>query len=190
VTEKPRFFADPGELRAWFAEHATTEPELLVGYLKRGTGRPSLTWAESVDEALCVGWIDGVRRRVDDESYTIRFTPRRPGSTWSRVNIARLEELNGEGRVTNAGHRAYEERGREGVYSHEQPPVSLDPEQEAVLRATPGAWDFFAAQPPSYRQAATWWVVSAKRADTRERRVAELAAESGAGRRVRHLRRP
>jgi hypothetical protein len=141
VTGRPRIFADPGELRAWFAEHAATEP-------------------------------------------------RRPGSTWSRVNIARFEARDGEGRIDSAGRTAYQARGRGGVYSHEQPPVSLDAGLEAVLRATPGAWDFFAAQPPSYRQAATWWVVSAKRADTRERRLAELAADSAAGRRVRHLRRP
>jgi uncharacterized protein YdeI (YjbR/CyaY-like superfamily) len=190
VTGQPRFFADTSELRAWFAEHSATEPELLVGYWKLGTGQPSVTWAESVDEALCVGWIDGVQRRVDDESYTIRFTPRRAGSTWSRVNIARFEALDGEGRINSPGRAAYQARGREGVYSHEQSPVTLDAEQEAVLRATPGAWAFFAAQAPSYRQAATWWVVSAKRADTRERRFADLAADSAAGLRVRHLRRP
>jgi uncharacterized protein YdeI (YjbR/CyaY-like superfamily) len=183
VTGTPRFFAEAGELRGWFAE-------LLLGYWKRSTGRPSVTWAESVDEALCVGWIDGVRRRVDDESYTIRFTPRRPGSIWSRVNLTRFQALEREGRVSAAGRAAYEARGREGVYAYEQPQATLDAVQEAVLRAAPGAWAFFAAQPPSYRQAATWWVVSAKRSDTRERRLAELAADSAAGLRVRHLRRP
>jgi len=189
----PLFFPDPESLRTWFAEHAEDEPELLLGYWKAGTGRPSVTWAESVDEALCVGWIDGVRRGLDDESYLIRFTPRRPSSTWSSVNVARVAELTAAGRMRPAGQAAFGRRraDRSGIYSHEQgEQVTLSAEQEAVLRATPGAWEFFAAQPRGYRRAATWWVVSAKRAETRARRLAKLAEDSAAGRRLAHLSRP
>ncbi len=168
----PQFFAAPEALRAWFLAHADEGGELLLGYWKTGTGPPSVTWPESVDEALCVGWIDGVRRRLDDESYVIRFTPRRPGSTWSAVNVAR--------RADRSGTYAYEQRET----------AALTAEQEAVFCATPGAWEFFSSQPPSYRHTATWWVVSAKRAETRERRLAQLVDDSAHGRRLAQLSRP
>jgi uncharacterized protein YdeI (YjbR/CyaY-like superfamily) len=168
VTGTPRFFADPGGLRAWFAEHAATEGELLLGYWKRGSGRPSVTWAESVDEALCVGWIDGVRRRVDDESYTIRFTPRRPGSIWSKVNVARVAALSAEGRMQPTGREVFEARTREGVYAHEQPAATLDGEQEALFRATPEAWDFLRG-PAAVVPAASRLVGRLRKAPTHER---------------------
>jgi uncharacterized protein YdeI (YjbR/CyaY-like superfamily) len=188
----PRFFATPADLAAWFAEHAGEEPELVVGYWKKGTGRPSVTWAESVDEALCVGWIDGVRRRIDDESYSIRFTPRRAGSTWSLVNVRRVGQLTAAGRMREAGLAAFAARrdDRSGTYSFEQrAEPRLDAAAEATFRADQVAWDFFSAQPPSYRRTAVWWVVSAKRPATRERRLAQLIADSRAGLRIAQLRR-
>ncbi|HET9946348.1 MAG TPA: YdeI/OmpD-associated family protein [Actinomycetes bacterium] len=188
----PRFFARPADLAAWFAEHASSEPELLVGYWRKGTGKPSITWPESVDEALCVGWIDGIRRRIDDESYSIRFTPRRTGSTWSAVNVRRVGELTAAGRMQEAGLAAFAARraGRSGTYSHEQSAEPrLDADAERVFRADREGWAFFTAQPPSYRRAAVWWVVSAKRAETRDRRLAQLVADSHAGLRIALLRR-
>ena len=187
-----RFFATPADLAAWFGDHAADEPELLVGYWKKATGRASITWAESVDEALCVGWIDGVRRRIDDDAYSIRFTPRRAGSTWSAVNVRRVGELTAEGRMQEAGLAAFAARraDRSGSYSHEQgAEPRLDADAERAFRADRDAWGFFTAQPPSYRRAAVWWVVSAKRADTRERRLAQLVADSRAGLRIAALRR-
>jgi uncharacterized protein YdeI (YjbR/CyaY-like superfamily) len=176
---EPTFFATPAEFRAWFeANHADT-PELLVGYYKKGTGRPSITWPESVDEALCFGWIDGIRRRIDDESYSIRFTPRRPRSIWSAVNIRRAGELIEAGRMTPAGLAAFEARDddRSAIYSYEQRfTAELDPEQEARLRADPEVWERFQSRSPSWRRAAIYWVTSAKKAETRERRLAKLIA--------------
>jgi uncharacterized protein YdeI (YjbR/CyaY-like superfamily) len=191
VSGAPRFFATPEELRAWFDEHAASGSELVVGFWKSGTGRPSVTWPQSVDEALCVGWIDGVRRRVDDESYTIRFTPRRRRSIWSAVNLARFAALTEEDRVRPAGVAAFEARGAERVYSHERTEdARLDPAEETAFQASTGAWDYFLAQAPSYRRAALHWVVSAKRAETRARRLQRLVADSTAGRRLSHLTRP
>ena len=190
---QPTFFANPAELQAWFGAHADEGGELYVGYWKKGTGRPSITWPESVDEALCVGWIDGVRRGIDDDSYMIRFTPRKAGSIWSTVNIARVAELTKVGRMQPAGLAAFERRraDRSGIYSHEQPEAAtLSAEQEAVFRAAPGAWEFFDTQAPSYRRQAVWWVVSAKRAETRERRLSQLVADSAAGLRLAWAARP
>jgi len=185
-----QFFAQPADLSDWFAAHHTDETELLVGYRKKGSGRDSVTWPESVDEALCVGWIDGVRRRVDDESYSIRFTPRRPGSVWSATNIARVAQLTREGRMQPAGLAAYERRteARSAVYAYEQRKAAqLDTEATAMFRAVPDAWAFFERQAAWYRQSATWWVVSAKRPETRARRLATLIEDSRAHRRLRQL---
>jgi uncharacterized protein YdeI (YjbR/CyaY-like superfamily) len=190
---QPRFFATPADLRAWFADHHETADELLVGFHKVGSGRPSVTWPEAVDEALCVGWIDGVRRRVDETSYTIRFTPRRPRSTWSAVNIKRAAELIAEGRMRPAGLAAFERRtdDRSAIYSYEQRhSAALGAEYEGLFRADPGAWAWVAVQPSSYRKAAVWWVISAKREDTRRRRLATLIDDSAHGRRISLLRRP
>jgi uncharacterized protein YdeI (YjbR/CyaY-like superfamily) len=190
---RARFFASPGEFRAWLEEHHATATELVVGFHKKHTGRPSMTWTESVREALCFGWIDGIRRSLGEESYTIRFTPRKPRSIWSARNIQHVEELIREGRMRPAGLAAYEARTpeRTGVYSFERRhEARLEPEQEAQFCADAAAWEFFQAQPPSYRQTAIHWVVSAKRADTRERRLAQLIGDSAAGRRLAQLTPP
>ena len=183
VTVEPRFFRTPAELRRWFARHHAKATELLVGYWKVGSGRPSVTWPESVDEALCVGWIDGVRRRVDDERYTIRFTPRKAASIWSAVNVARVEALAAAGRMTAAGLAAFERRiaHKVGVYSFEQRSVGLPPAYAERLRAHAEAWADWQRRAPSYRKAAMWWVVSAKQEATRERRLAQLIATCASG---------
>ena len=189
---EPRFFSSPDQFRAWLDDHHEDEAELLVGFYKRSTGRPSLTWAESVDEALCFGWIDGVRRGIDDESYSIRFTPRQRRSTWSAVNIRRAGELIEEARMAPAGLAAFERRteDRSRIYSHERrADAQLEPEQEARFRANEGAWAWFQRQAPFYRRQALHWVVSAKRAETRERRLTALIDDSASGAKVKPLRR-
>jgi uncharacterized protein YdeI (YjbR/CyaY-like superfamily) len=162
-----------------------------VGYYKKTTGRPSITWPESVDEALCYGWIDGLRRSIDEEAYQIRFTPRRPGSHWSRVNLGRVVALIGEGQMTPEGLAVYESRDREkaGQYSYERGEVAFFAEQVASFEAHPEAWAFWSAQPPGYRRLATSWVVSSKREDTRSRRLATLIEDSANGLRIKQLRR-
>ena len=183
----PTFFATPQEFRAWLEDNHETATELLVGFHKKGSGKPSITWPESVEEALCFGWIDGVRRSLDHESYTIRFSPRKPNSTWSRVNLEKVEELRRRERMRPAGLRVYEERreAKTGVYSYEQREAAeLPAEYEERLRANRAAWDFWTARPPSYRRAAVWWVVSAKKEETRERRLARLTEDSASGRTV------
>ena len=190
---RPRFFATPESLRAWFEKHGGEERELLVGFYKKGSGKPSVTWPESVDEALSFGWIDGVRRRIDDESYTIRFTPRKKTSTWSAVNVARVAELTRLGRMRPAGLAAFEARAaaKTGIYAYENRHAAvLEPKQEKLFEANRAAWTFFAAQPPWYRKTAIWWVVSAKKAETRDRRLATLIEESAASRTIRQLTRP
>jgi uncharacterized protein YdeI (YjbR/CyaY-like superfamily) len=189
----PRFFATPAAFRTWLERHHADEDEVLVGFYKTGSGRKSITWPESVDEALCFGWIDGVRRGIDEESYSIRFTPRRKRSIWSAVNIKRAGELIELGRMMPAGLAAFEARtdDRSAVYSHEQRRAAkLEPEQEQRFRAQTAAWEWFQAQAPSYRRAALHWVTSAKRPETRERRLAALIEDSGAGRTVKPLTRP
>jgi uncharacterized protein YdeI (YjbR/CyaY-like superfamily) len=188
----PQFFASPEQFRAWLQAHHEAETEVLVGYYKKRTGKPTMTWAESVDEALCFGWIDGVRRGIDDESYSIRFTPRKQRSTWSVVNIKRVGELVEEGRMTPAGLAAFERRteDRSGIYSHERRrDAALEPEQEARFRANEAAWAWFQAQAPFYRRQALHWVVSAKRPETRERRLTTLIEDSAAGEKVKPMRR-
>ena len=187
------FFRTPGEWRAWLEAHAADEAAVWVGFDKRGSGEAGLTWPESVDQALCFGWIDGRRQSIDDARYRIRFSPRKRGSIWSTVNIARVEELAAQGQMLPAGLEAFARRREErsGVYSHEQAgePV-LEAAQEALFRERPEAWDFFCGQAPSYRKAALWWVVNAKRVETRARRLATLIDDSAACRRVGHLQRP
>jgi uncharacterized protein YdeI (YjbR/CyaY-like superfamily) len=182
----PAFFATPEDFRAWLEEHAHVEQELIVGYYKVATGRASMTWSESVDEALCFGWIDSVRRRIDDESYQIRFSPRRPGPIWSAVNVTKVEQLTSEGRMRPAGLAAYEARRAErtAVYGYEGQEPSLTAEQERAFRARAEAWAFFEAQPPGYRRTIVGWVASAKRAETRERRLARLMRASEARERL------
>ncbi|MBP7687354.1 MAG: YdeI/OmpD-associated family protein [Thermoflexales bacterium] len=172
----PTFFPTPADFRRWLQAHHATEKELLVGFYKTGSGQPSITWPESVDQALCFGWIDGLRKRVDDERYTIRFTPRKPTSTWSAVNIKRVEELTQLGLMTPAGLKAFEARqaNKSGIYSYEQRTAELPPAYDKVLKANRAAWTFFQAQPASYRKAAMWWIVSAKQETTRLKRLEQL----------------
>lgn len=177
---EPKFFATPAEWRAWLEKHHNREQELLVGFYKRGSGKPSITWPESVDAALCFGWIDGVRHRIDDVSYSIRFTPRKPRSIWSTVNTRRAAELISQGLMHPSGLKAFEARDekRSGVYSFERQHIAFDPAQEKQFRANKDAWNFFKAKPPWYRRAATAWVVSAKRPETRSKRLAILIKDS------------
>ena len=190
---KPRFFAIPDDFRAWLEKHHASATDLVVGFHKKHTGRASMTWTESVREALCYGWIDGIRRSLGDDSYTIRFTPRKPGSNWSSRNVRHVEELTREGRMAPAGLAAFEARSpdRTGVYSFERrQPARLEPAQERQFRTNKAAWKFFESQPPSYRKTAVHWVVSAKREETRSRRLAQLIEDSAAGRRLAQLTPP
>ena len=187
------FFESPEAFRDWLEEHHATETELVVGFWRVATGRPTMTWSESVDEALCYGWIDGVRRSRDAESFSIRFTPRQARSTWSLVNVRKVAELTAQGRMRPAGVAAFEARREKdtGVYSHERAAAAtLDDAEEARFRAVPEAWEWFQAQAPSYRRQALHWATSAKRPETRERRLGLLIEDSAAGRRVGPLRRP
>jgi uncharacterized protein YdeI (YjbR/CyaY-like superfamily) len=184
---EPTFFATPEDFRAWLHENHERERELLVGFYKKGTGRPSITWPESVDEALCYGWIDGVRRSLGDEAYTIRFTPRKQKSTWSAVNIARVGVMIELGRMQPAGLKAFHarEEGNSRIYAYEnRDAAGFDAALEERFRANEKAWNFFQAQPPGYRKTSTHWVTSAKQEATRLRRLEQLIADSAAGRRL------
>ena len=189
-----RFFETAADLRRWFADHHETAAELWLGMYRVGSGRPSVTWPEAVDEALCIGWIDGIRKGIDATSYKNRFTPRRKGSNWSAKNIARVHELEAEGRMKAAGRRAFELREdvRSAIYSYEQTGAgaSLDEVTENEFRANEAAWDWFQRAAPSYRKAAIHWVMSARKPDTRARRLATVIANSAAGRTVLPLTAP
>ncbi len=188
---KPRFFATPVDFRPWLQEHHARAAELLVGFHKAKTGKPSLTWPQSVDEALCFGWIDGVRTSLGETSYTIRFTPRKPTSHWSAVNLKRVKELVAAKRMRPAGLRAYEKRseGTSGRYSYEQRhTIELPAAALAKLRARAKAWKYFEAQPASYRTAAKHWVMSAKKQETRDKRLAILVDSSAAARPIPPMR--
>jgi uncharacterized protein YdeI (YjbR/CyaY-like superfamily) len=186
-----KFFPTPTDFRRWLSEYHDKADELWVGYYKKTTGRPTLTWRESVDEALCFGWIDGVRQSIDEEAYQNRFTPRRVGSHWSLVNLARVQVLIEDGRMAPAGMAAYEARDPEkcGLYSFERAEARLSAEQLADFKAHREAWEFWNAQPPGYRKQATWWVASAKQEDTRARRFATLLQDCSSGLRIKQLRR-
>jgi uncharacterized protein YdeI (YjbR/CyaY-like superfamily) len=191
---KPTFFATAGELREWLERNHATATELLVGFYKKGSAKPSITWQQLVDEELCFGWIDGVRKGIDEVSYANRITPRKPRSAWSTINIARAKELIKLGRMRPAGLKAFERRTdeRSAIYSYEQRKnPSLDPEAEQSFRANSKARAFFQGQTPSYRRAAIWWVISAKREETRKKRLASLIQDSQNGRTIGPLtRRP
>jgi len=187
----PKFFRKPSDLRAWFEKYHGTKKELLVGYYKTATGKPSVTWSQSVDEALCFGWIDGVRRSLGEESYCIRFTPRKANSIWSRVNIAKVKALIKQGHMRPAGVAAYDKRDekRSEVYSFEQKvPAQLNAKFLQEFKRNKTAWKLFDEMTPSYRKAAIHWVMSAKQDATQLRRLAMLIKESGAGNRVPPLR--
>jgi uncharacterized protein YdeI (YjbR/CyaY-like superfamily) len=187
----PVFFETPSDLRAWFSRNYTKEKELLVGFYKKDSGKPSITWPESVDQAICFGWIDGVRRTIDGESYSIRFTPRKPKSIWSAVNIRKAEELTAKGLMMPEGLKAFElrEDHRSRIYSFEQGDIHFDETSLKLFKKNKKAWAFFESQPPSYRKPATWWVISAKQEATRSKRIQTLIADSESGIRVAHLRR-
>lgn len=170
---KPVFFATQADFRKWLAEHHDTATELLVGYYKVKSKKPSMTWSQSVDEALCFGWIDGIRRSIDEECYCIRFTPRRATSTWSAVNIEKVEQLTKEGRMHPAGILSFEKRKehKSKVYSYENKPLKLSQELEKQFMTHKKAWSFFTAQAPWYKKTITFWIMSAKQEKTRLRRL-------------------
>ena len=181
-----KFFATPAHLRRWFEKNHETVQELWVGFHKKDSGRPSITWPESVDEALCVGWIDGIRKRIDEASYKIRFTPRRAGSIWSAINVGRVAVLEKEGRMRPAGRAAFAKKreNKSGIYSYEQRPAELPEPYRSRLAADRRAVEFLAAQPPSYRKLMTWFILSAKREETRLARLEKLVAACHAGKRL------
>ena len=189
---EPKFFPTQADFSNWLRENHSRETELLVGFYKKGSGLPSITWPESVDAALCFGWIDGVRRRIDETSYSIRFTPRKPRSIWSAVNIKRAQELAKLKVLHPAGAKAFAGRSEErsAVYSFEQATVAFEPAQAKLLRASKAAWQFFQTTPPWYQRAATWWVINATRPETRAKRLNTLISDSAAHRTLRHLTRP
>ncbi|HEV2027903.1 MAG TPA: YdeI/OmpD-associated family protein [Candidatus Dormibacteraeota bacterium] len=181
-----RFFKTPAEFRTWLAKNHTTATELGVVLHRKSSGKPTMTWSDAVDQALCFGWIDGIARRIDETSRVQRFTPRRPKSNWSAVNIKKVVELTARGLMKSAGLAAFalREEARSGVYSYENRHLAaLDREKEAMFRANAAAWDFFGKQPPSYRQTAIYLVMNAKREETRSKRLAKLIDTSAAGRR-------
>ena len=182
---QPTYFATEADFRRWLEKNYQSAPELLVGFWKKGTGRPSIDWPQARDQALCFGWIDGIRKAIDEESYTIRFTPRRPGSVWSRVNIGRFEALKAEGRMTEAGERAFE-AGKEdrSHYSYESEARELTREEMRLFRANEAAWADWEKRPPGYRRLVLHWVTNAKKPETRARRLATLIEDSAAGRKI------
>jgi uncharacterized protein YdeI (YjbR/CyaY-like superfamily) len=180
------FFPAPADLRKWFEKNHATADELWVGYYKKTSGKPSVTWPESVDQALCFGWIDGIRKTIDDVSYRIRFTPRRPGSIWSTVNIKRANVLIEQGQMKPAGKKAFAARkeNRSGIYAYEQRSDKLAEPYEKILKKNKAAFEFFSSQPSYYRKVIGWWIVSAKKEETRLKRLEKLIEESARGRRI------
>jgi len=186
LSDQIKFFSNPYKFHQWLDRNHDKKAELWVGFYKKQSGKPSVTYPEALDEALCYGWIDGIRKSIDDESYTIRFTPRRPRSTWSLVNTKRVAELRGLGRMKTPGLKAFENRDpkRSGIYSFENALRKLDAVYEKKFQSNKRAWAFFQAQPPGYQRTASWWVMSAKKEETRMRRLATLIGESEKGLRL------
>jgi uncharacterized protein YdeI (YjbR/CyaY-like superfamily) len=181
------FFSDQVEFRKWLEKNHQKERELIVGFYKKRTGKPTMTWSESVDQALCFGWIDGIRRKVDDESYCIRFTPRNPSSTWSALNVKKANELIEKGLMQPAGLALFISRKEEktAMYSYENKPEALPAYMEEKFRENKEAWDFFSAQPPSYRRTIYFWILSAKRKETQLARLDKIIGESRLKKRLR-----
>jgi uncharacterized protein YdeI (YjbR/CyaY-like superfamily) len=181
----PTFFKMPADFRKWLKQNHASTTELVVGYYKKDSGKPSMTWPESVNEALCFGWIDGVRKSLGENAYTIRFTPRRPTSIWSAINIARVHVLGKEGRMAPAGIKAFAARSEKKsvIYSYEQKTAEFDPASLKRFKKNKAAWDFFQAQPPGYRKLMIWRIMTAKREETRLKRLELLIADSAQGRR-------
>lgn len=180
---QPTFFSKQSEFRKWLEKNHDKESELAVGFYKVGSGKPSMTWSESVDQALCFGWIDGVRKSIDKDSYQIRFTQRKPTSIWSAVNIQKMEELTKQGLMQPAGLASFEKRkeSKSKIYSHEKAEVNFSPEFEKQFKANKKAWDYFELLAPSYRKTSTHWVMSAKQEATQIKRLSELIKDSEAG---------
>ena len=178
-----RFFESPADLRDWFDANHETAEDLWLGYHRKATGRPTISWSDAVDEALCVGWIDSIRKRIDDTRSAQRFTPRRKGSTWSAINVAKIAVLTAEGRMRPAGLAAFERRteGNTAIYAYESGERTLTDEELERLRAVPDAWADWQKRSPSYRKTVTYWVTSAKREQTRARRLEALIAAAAAG---------
>jgi uncharacterized protein YdeI (YjbR/CyaY-like superfamily) len=183
---KPRYFKTPAEFRRWLAANHATVTELSVGFYRKSSGKRSISYKEAVDEALCFGWIDGVKHRVDEERYTHRFTPRKAASTWSLVNANRVKELIALKRMAKPGLEAWERRDpkKTGIYSFENRPSAFDAALEREFRTHTAAWTFFRAQPPGYQRLMTFFVMSAKQQVTRERRLAALVKRSAEGKRI------
>jgi uncharacterized protein YdeI (YjbR/CyaY-like superfamily) len=189
---QPTFFKSSTDFRQWLEDNSAQSSELWVGYFKVGSGKAGLTWPESVDHALCYGWIDGIRRSIDEARYMIRFTPRKPTSTWSAVNIKRVEILMGQGLMRAAGLAAYKARreNKIGIYSYEQRPSQLPAPYDSVLAKNARALKFFAGEPASYRRAAIWWIVSVKKEETRRQRLKQLVADSSREKRIKQFLSP
>ena len=183
---KPKFFATREKLREWLEKNHASATELAIGFYKRGSGKKSITYAEALDEALCFGWIDGVRHSLDETSYTQRFTPRRARSIWSLVNVKHVERLKKEGRMHAAGLAAFEQRDpqRTGIYSFENAPRELSAEYEKELRKVPGAWEYFQTYPPYLKKTVSYWVMSAKKEETRLTRLRRLIESCAKGERI------
>lgn len=183
----PTFFADAQAFRTWLDANAAKESALLVGFHKVGSGKPCMSWPESVDEALCFGWIDGVRRRIDEDTYSIRFTPRKPSSIWSVVNIAKMEKLRAQGKMTPPGEAAFALRSeaKSGIYAHERSDTPALSDAETVrFQAMPAAWEYFNACPPGYRKTVLHWITKAKKDETRAGRLDQLMEACAAGKRL------
>ena len=181
----PTYFPTEADFRDWLKANHETAPELLVGFWKKSSGKPSIDWPQARDQALCFGWIDGLRKSLGEDAYTIRFTPRRNGSIWSKVNVERFEALKAAGLMTAAGEAAYErDKHRSGVYSYEKPLAELTPDEEALFRKNKAAWADWEKRPAGYRRSALGWIAGAKRPETRAKRLSELIAVSSEGRRL------
>ncbi len=183
---QPKFFSSPGKFREWLERNHDSATELLMGFHKKSSDKKSITYAEALDEALCFGWIDGVRKNFNETSYTIRFTPRKPTSIWSNVNVKHVARLQKEGRMHRAGLEAYERRApeRTGIYSFENAPRELPPEYEKTFRQNKAAWKFFQEQPAGYKRLMVFRTVSAKKEETRLRRLKQLIESSEKGERM------
>jgi uncharacterized protein YdeI (YjbR/CyaY-like superfamily) len=183
---KPEFFQTAGDFRTWLGKNHATAAELWVGFYKKDSGKPSITWPESVDQALCFGWIDGIRKRADEISYQIRFTPRQSGSVWSAINIKRAKELLEQRQMRPTGLKAFAARieNKSGIYSYEQRSTELSQPYARLLKKNKAAWNFFQAQSPSYRKMIGWWIISAKKEETRVARLAKLISDSAKGKRL------
>jgi uncharacterized protein YdeI (YjbR/CyaY-like superfamily) len=185
MAAEPVFFSTEADFRRWLEANHATAPELLVGFWKKGGGKPSIDWPQARDQALCFGWIDGVRRSMGEDAYSIRFTPRRKGSIWSKVNVERYDALKTAGQMTASGKRAYEEnKHKTGLYSYEKPLASLSSDEEKQFRQNKTAWADWKARPPGYRKQVLNWITTAKRPETRAKRLATLIEDSEAGRRI------